>query len=276
MIGIRPQAGLANRMRSLDSAIKMAEDYKKELIIYWIRTPDFNCSFSKLFKDPGTYKLIEGSSRLRDNGRAQYLLQELLLSNIGIRYPQGYKRYIYHREMVDMKLNRDVNEVFSKGEPVFIQTDTRFYKPESNYSFFKPSDEIEDKVGNFLNKNLNANYIGIHIRRSDNIQSILNSPTELFIKYMKEESEKNPEVLFYLATDSPDEEKYLKTIFPNRIITRDKQLSRNNPLAIQDAWIDLLILSRASRIFGSFYSSFSETAAAIGNVAFLQVKKSVS
>lgn len=275
MIGIRPQAGLANRMRSLDSAIKLAQDFNKELVIYWVKTPDFNCSFHELFERTDQYKIIESSSVFRDNGRAQYLL-EVICSRIGFNTPFGYKRYIFHKEMVDFKMNGNIQEIFTKEEPVYIQTDTRFYREESDYAFFTPSNEIEEKISLFTKDALQRPYVGVHIRRSDNIQSILNSPTDLFVNYMQKEIAGNPDILFYLATDSPQEETYLKSLFPGRIITRKKELSRSNPIAIQDAWIDLLILSRAKNIYGSYYSSFSETAAAMNSIPFVQVKKSFS
>ena len=41
-----------------------------------------------------------------------------------------------------------------------------------------------------------------------------------------------------------------------------------------DAAVDLMLLAGCSRLYGSYYSSFSEVAAAIGNVPFVQLRGS--
>ena len=74
-------------------------------------------------------------------------------------------------------------------------------------------------------------------------------------------------VRFFLSTDDPKEEALLKERFGNRIIINPKtSIDRNNPIAIQEALLDLYSLSRCRKIYGSYYSSFSDVAAIWGRV----------
>lgn len=89
------------------------------------------------------------------------------------------------------------------------------------------------------------NMIGVHVRRTDNRRSIAHSPIEKFIEYINQEIKKDNNVKFFLATDDSSVEIKLQTIVPNKIIVhRKKSLDRNNPLAIQDAVIDLYCLAK--------------------------------
>lgn len=107
--------------------------------------------------------------------------------------------------------------------------------------------------------------VGVHIRRTDHISSLLKSPTSAFVTIMRKELERNPNIKFFLATDSLDEEEELQRIFPGKIMVHRKQsLNRNEPEAIKDAVVDLYCLAKTTKIYGSFWSSFSEVAACLG------------
>lgn len=122
--------------------------------------------------------------------------------------------------------------------------------------------------------NVDHNTIGIHIRRTDNKQSILHSPTYLFESRIAERIEQDADAKFYLATDSIEEEKRLKEIFGDAIITFDnKDTSRNTFQGQVDAYVELLMLSKCGELWGSYYSSFSEIAARIGQIKFERIMK---
>ena len=110
-------------------------------------------------------------------------------------------------------------------------------------------------------------FVGLHIRRSDNEMSIKYSPTELFLEAIEKEIESNPSVKFYLATDDSQEEKLITERFGDRICTyRKRSVDRNTEVAIVDAMIDLTNLASCKKIYGSYYSSFSDVAAIWGNI----------
>ncbi|KAA6326633.1 hypothetical protein EZS27_024282, partial [termite gut metagenome] len=108
--------------------------------------------------------------------------------------------------------------------------------------------------------------------RADNVRSISKSPTELFISRMNDEIQRHPETLFYLATDSQEEKALLKSIFGKRVITLDKEISRRTPIGIENAVVDLFLLSKTNKIIGSFHSSYTEMAAELSGIECLIVK----
>jgi len=107
--------------------------------------------------------------------------------------------------------------------------------------------------------------IGIHIRRTDNRQSILHSTNEYFIEQIKKEIENNPQAQFYLATDCEKTKEIILNNFKNRIITQNFVLYRDTKEGMLNSLNDFLSLSLCSKILGSYRSSYGEIAAAYGN-----------
>jgi hypothetical protein len=108
--------------------------------------------------------------------------------------------------------------------------------------------------------------VGVHIRRGDNDASIQVSPLDSFLKRMQREVEQDPATHFFLATDDQPTERAVTDTFLGRVTTRGKDLARNRTAGVQDALVDLLVLSKCSLILGSYWSSFSQTAAEMGGV----------
>jgi len=66
----------------------------------------------------------------------------------------------------------------------------------------------------------------------------------------------------------------LRNAFPGKIITYPKRvLERDNPLAAQDALIDLYCLSRCRKLIGSHWSSFTDVAWQIRGIERLIIKE---
>ncbi|MDC1394974.1 hypothetical protein N8368_00530 [Bacteroidia bacterium] len=76
--------------------------------------------------------------------------------------------------------------------------------------------------------------------------------------------------LIYLCTDDNKEVQRMKQVFGKSICYFPVALQRNKPKAIQMALLDLLTLSRANVILGSYWSSFSEVASYYGGVELLK------
>ena len=83
---------------------------------------------------------------------------------------------------------------------------------------------------------------------------------------MQEEIGMNGDCQFYVATDSEEEKKRLKDIFGERILTLPRAADRNSITGMQDALVELYVLSHTRKILGSMQSSYSETAAQISNI----------
>jgi hypothetical protein len=138
-----------------------------------------------------------------------------------------------------------------------------FYEP-CNFADFRPVKELRECIDRYRGSLGDA--VGLHIRRAENEKSRNYSPTELFIAAIQEEIKDDPAVRFFLATDSEEEEAFLTGKFNGRLLVHSKQsLRRDGPTAIRDAVIDLYCLAACRKIYGSFWSSFSETAQRLGS-----------
>jgi hypothetical protein len=102
--------------------------------------------------------------------------------------------------------------------------------------------------------------VGVHIRRTDNKDSVLRSSNQLFENEMVDMLKLNPNLKFYLSTDSENDKLYFTNLFAGKVISNNCEFDRNSKLSIKHALIDLICLSKCNFILGSYYSSFSEFA----------------
>ena len=256
---VQPQGGLCNRMRTIAGAYKLAQALKKRLVVLWVRNSELNERFHHLFA-PMPFRVIDDHPGSiiqrwlwRIVSRTSYftLIDDEKMLNSGWRDSSTLD---WAKELVNNSLLICACHDIIK---------------ECDYSMFKPRDSIKNRCL----VNINDKVIGIHIRRTDNEKSVSCSPTELFVQKMNEEIEAMEAVRFFLATDAPKEEALLKERYGNRIMINPKtSLDRNNPIAIQEALLDLYSLSRCRRIYGSYYSSFSDVAAVWGNTDKIVLK----
>lgn len=261
--------GLSNRMRVIDSALVLCEKYQIEIKIFWVRDLTLNCPYVKLFKPleldgiyffdlptlPYKYRVLYNPTHLLGN-----ILKKLM-----------YDKVIIHWEFQKLFEEKFQFESLLKYKHVFVSSFSRFYSNGSMYKLFKPIDELQQKIEE-RTKNFSVNTVGVHIRRTDHKNSTIHSPTELFIKVMKEEIKINPETNFYLASDSVSIKQELEREFKDRIMTEYEEVSRESIKGCQEALVDLYSLSKTQKIFGSYYSSFSETAAHISGIEMRTIK----
>ncbi len=274
MIIIRPQAGLGNRLRALDSAVALANELNESLKIRWIKNIDLNCSLKELFEFPDNFLYSESSSKIRDNGRLEKLL--LPFSKLLKKILHPNMKFYSNLDIARMKKEPEFINNISCSKNMWIQTEVSFLKNANPFYYLKPTQKIENIISG-ITKDYSSNTIGIHIRRSDNTVARQKSPTELFIKEIENILKDDDQSKFFLATDSLDEEAELKNHFGSSIITYKKRsYNRNTYEAIEDALVDLLCLSRTRMILGSYYSSFSEIAASFRKIPLkIIIKESI-
>lgn len=268
MITIKPFGGLANRMRALDSCFRLAKKSQRPLHLIWEKNFELNCSIHKLFEIPEGITIEE-----RRIGRKVLALKKRIykaLRFFGFKIPPGYDFYLFNKDIVRLKeQDFDFKEIL-KYKSIFISTIAHFYKTQDSFYYFRPVAELQEKI-DIINSQYSKRTIGIHIRRTDNANSIKYSPLSSFLNYMEEEIAKNRDTKFFLATDSLEVSKTVFDKFGDQIISHDKDLDRNTEKGIQDALIDMYCLSNCIKIVGSYYSSFSEVAAQINNIELFQI-----
>lgn len=240
MVFIEPVGGLCNRMRTIASALQVAEIRKDNLTVLWQLDQGLNCKFENLFESiPGVIIIT-----FRRYSIKKYVVMQ--------KYRSKSRIYTDIKDMAILRKEEAPN--------LYIKTPHQFMK-DIEFDSFVPHIEFENAAKKVLGGC--SKIIGIHIRRTDNVKSIINSPTEQFIDEIQKRIQEDSDVRFFLATDSEAEEKEILTQFGNKILVqKGKDLSRNSTTGIQNALVDLLCLSYCDEIWGSYWSSFSETAAA--------------
>lgn len=252
MIIIQPSGGLCNRIRVINSAHQLAKKRGEKLIVLWKNCAELNCPFETLYEPVTEIKII--------NFRSNFNLIKLWYQfTSGQRYTND--------DILKNKTNGILHDSFFEQlkKRVFIFTWEHFY-PSQDYHLFIPQPFVQQKI-NALTSQFGQNCIGVHIRRTDNMPAIDKSSTAHFIEQMQTELDQNPDTKFFVATDDIHEEESLRKAFPQAILSnQNKTLSRDSVDGMIDALVDLMCLSETKKIYGSFWSSFTDIAADIKKI----------
>ncbi|WP_421872905.1 hypothetical protein [Marinoscillum sp.] len=268
MIKIIPVAGLANRMRAIDSALALSLETNQKLEIIWEMDQLMSCRFEDLFKPIKKVK-ITNTRRLpliyRKADKRNLSLPHFL------RTIKGYEYFSNERSAALVNKKTNLNDLITSKKTI-ISSYSRFYPNPHPYQAFEPIDELQQQILDHT-KAFNEHTVGIHIRRSDNTKSIENSPLSLFEQAIRKELSKNPNASFYLASDCQETKQELLEKFGDQIATDMSPVSRNSREDIQRALVELYVLSKTSKVFGSYWSSFSDTACHISGIKNITVRK---
>lgn len=272
-VTVVPYGGLANRMKAIESLISLISGGNISANVIWFKDSGLNCSFCDLFEPLKINGLTLKEARLCD-----YILNDRPRKK-NFYIPAFFEKLSYrsclHEDEVTqmMYANFDFRQWVIEEKKTFLSACTLFYPSDeiTRFESFTPiyslRQQIDEQCNDFL-----SNHVGVHIRRTDNIYSITESPTDMFIEQMKKEVDNNNETVFYVASDSQEEKEKLISIFGERIITTSKATARDTKEGVQDALVELYTLSRTSKIIGSNFSSFSELAAQIGKIPYYKIK----
>lgn len=267
MILFVPKAGLGNRVRGIASAYRLAKSIDEELHILWIDNHECNCSMTKLF-------------RLPDEVKVTHIPWIPVPLNIRMHI-QDLIRKFYQRKCDRVLLNEDLWDMEPgfiealKKHRVYIETAAGWdCEADDSFDIIQINSDIVDKAKAFwLEKKVSAeDVVGIHIRRTDMENAEVESPREAFERVIEEELNNNLNTYFYLASDDENEKDYFMNRFGIEvIITRDMEMNRESEDGIQEAMLDIVLLSMCRKIYGTKGSSFSSLAAAIGKKSFTVV-----
>lgn len=264
-----PYGGLANRMKAIESLLHLLGDAEAEGMFVWFKDKGLNCRFDQLFQPLPVKGLIQKEAAFAD----LFLYDRPRLKNFYIPslFQQLFYRDCLHENEVTQRVydHFDFKEWVRTRNNVYLSSCILFYRDPHKrlFAHFHPLPHLQEKI-DAVCATFSSYTLGVHIRRTDNTRAIEKSPTSLYIQKMEEEIDKHPDVKFYVASDSLEEKKRLSVCFPNRIVTMDKSTSRSTIEGMQDALVELYILSRTHAVLGSPYSSYAETAALIGDIPF--------
>jgi hypothetical protein len=262
-------------MRAIASARTLAIAVNVKLIVIWEVNQDVGVRYEQLFLDDNRFKVLNVAPHESLRDALLFLLYGEMESFKGIPakwitrlfFRNRILRHVRPGEYSSTELERFVRDV----PRALISSWWSYYgDPEPDFSFFSLPATDQAKV-NEISRQFTSRTVGVHIRRTDNANAIRYSPTEAFADAMKDCIASDADVRFFLSTDSGEVEQHMKSLFGERLITRQRTISRSSLEGMRDAIVDLFVLSRTARILGSYYSTFSETAASIGGIRWVTV-----
>lgn len=275
MIIVEPCAGLGNRFIALASAYHAAKQLNRELVVIWKEESVLGAPMHALIKLPEEVTCVE----ISEYGFKRDFIGQMRGNRIKKKYRALAGKFYECDDIMrlyDEKGEEGVAFEFGKFPAVYVKATNPFWDilgAEHAFDFILPQDAIEHKKKQVLKAAKGKRLVGVHIRRTDHIEAIKNSPLQLFIDAMKRELEQNETTYFYLATDERATEESLRETFGERIITfSGKTLDRDSRQGIEDAYVEMLCLASGERILGSFNSTFSVMASKLGNIP-LEVMK---
>lgn len=262
MVILIPICGLCNRMRTINSMYYFCKNTGKKLVVLWVINEDLGAATTDLFslpKDIRVFNISMGKIEGKVWKIFHWILSHLFcyLGNVEIK------------QMRDEKITPRMRTAFKRGI-VVCETDADIIA-RKKCRIFRPMADIEKQYKMIIENR--GKYAAFHIRRTDNMKARKYSKTELFEKKINELIQHNQYSNIYLATDDMALKKRLSKEYSSYIFGQEiKEIERESILGIKEAYIELLCLSRAEVIYGSYWSSFSEMAEKIGNSKLIIVQ----
>jgi hypothetical protein len=251
-------------MRAVASAYELCQKVDSTLQVVWFQDWALHAPFRSIFEETPLVAVREATVLdhiIYDRARKKNFFLPALPQRI------LFQRHIKEQDVTPLKKQAFDFEAWARGKRCYMSCYQVFGTfPDELYSqLFHPVKEVMDVVDSYRSQ-FNSHTIGLHIRRTDNAESIAKSPTELFINKVGEEIDQHDDAKVFLATDSTEVKKEFIAAFGTRIITPQEEACRDSISGIRGGVIDLWTLASTQKIYGSAGSSFSPMAASIGGV----------
>ena len=259
-----PSGGLANRMRAVASAYELCKKVDSTLQVVWFQDWALHAPFRSIFEETPLVAIREATMLdhiLYDRARKKNLFVPALPQRI------LFQRHIKEQDVTPLKKQSFDFKQWARGKRCYMSCYQVFGSfPDELYSrLFRPVKEVMDVVDGYRSQ-FGSHTIGLHIRRTDNAESIAKSPTSLFINKVREEIDQHADAKVFLATDSAEVKQEFIAAFGSHIITPKEDACRDSISGIRGGVVDLWTLASTQKIYGSAGSSFSPMAASIGGV----------
>ncbi len=255
-LSIVPIGGLANRMRVVMSALRLAGDLPVRIRIIWCASNECKAAWGDLFQpfEHPDVQMIDGTYK------------DTVATKRNLYLPRWMRWGEYDKQIENFAPGKQsMADLMGRYESLYISTCYALgdYDSSKVGMVFRPLQELKDKV-KVITKDFTPHTIGVHIRRKDNTEAILHSPLSAFCQRIDAYLKEHDDGKVFLCTDDMAVKNYFRQRYTDRLITNNVKLERKSPMGIKDAVLDLWCLAETSLVLGSYYSSFSDTAAEIG------------
>jgi hypothetical protein len=252
-------SGLANRLLLLAGSLRVAELTGRKLVLYWPVNDSVGCAFSQLFTNPLTLFCAED-------------IDAVLHSCSTVQVYNSWHHPLLYTAVAEDG-DPDTEIVIMKGwhAPRFRtekETPAFWAQVRPHLRAFQPMPGIREAIENFV---LPERCIGVHLRRGEkHISQFSVSADEHFERIMDALVAADTSVTFLIATDdAATEHKFLARYRGRALSFRKTQCGRRDTRGIEEALIDLLLLSRTRAVLGNHFSSFTFAAGELGGRAAL-------
>lgn len=272
MIIVEPCAGLGNRLLGLASAYAVAQRLNRELVVVWKREVGCNIKALELFELP--MRVVE----ISENGFKKEPIAQILGDHAKKKWRNKASLFLECDDVERIKKEQGYEgllAVLQKEPVVYLKTFGPICEVNADtYRFLKPSASILEK-GNALFARLNNHSVGVHVRRTDHMEAIANSPLSLFVERMKQELATDDATTFFVATDDTTVKEELRAELDEKVLVFNEKgiIDRDSKAGLEDALIEMLALSKCRKILGSYNSTFSLLPSYIGNIPLEVVSK---
>lgn len=263
-----PQGGLCNRLRAILSALSLIErgEIDARLIVGWDANAECAARFDQLFEPLDSPHASIAPRRWTDRP----------ITRRNLHWPALVRRCIYRKQYANRPPAVDaLRSIFTAHDvAVYVSTGHAFCDYPADYvRRLRPLPHLQERIDSLSAVFVPGHTIGIHIRRTDHATAITESPDNLFVDAISDAIAHDANARFYLATDDADLKRCLMERFPDRITTQDCRGSRADLAGMEEAVVDLWALARCSRLIGSYWSSYTDTAAEIGGIPLTIIRK---
>lgn len=255
---IAVQGGLCNRLRVVLSALFFSENSQSKVRLVWSKNQECFAHFEELFEplQSEAFCIIPGQWWLTPVTRFNLHLPALL------RLPF----FDEQQKNFDPRQHGSLEQWVNQYPRLYLSTGYSLLDyPPAIAQRLRPVKALQQRIDAIVSR-FTPHTIGIHIRRTDNAVSIAESPIEAFEQAIEEEIAGHPEALFFLATDEDGLKQQLSQKFPGRILYQTTSAGRDSLDGMCEAVVDLFCLAQTSQLLGSYWSSFTDTAAELGGI----------
>jgi hypothetical protein len=245
-----PCYGLCNRLQVLTCGRLLAEDTGREFVLDWHPVSNCAASFEDLFS--ADFPEPDG---LAPDTRCYSSVK------------RGVARSPY-REMLLASPKKRFGEILRDPSPVVVIVsghqflgyfhDPRF-GPRLRELFRDVRPEIASEAEAFRKRRFTEHTVGVHVRRTDwGRQRTL----QHYLRWM----DGFPGATFFVSSDDPTTFPEIREHHPGAIEFPKASLSRGERAGIEQALVDVILLSETSYLIGTPGSSFSAVAQAAGDI----------
>lgn len=250
---IQPRFGLGNRLLVLASGIRLVQlGLFGQLRVSWRPEKDLNCEIDKILDGP----FVKDPYSQEDDDRSTVFVDYFQMSANTVRVP--LLNHVTVRAFGVFTYEGD------KTEPAAMTT--QFKQALAKLRFHPDLVQKADRYDV-------AHRVGVHCRRTDFPAKMLGLDTDkahvaMDLSMADALVTHFPDEPLFLATDCPRTDRYYKSRFGDRLIAASKSNypdGSNRPEAsIEEAVVDLLLLSRCRRLVADTFSTFSLVAGWLG------------